>query len=99
MGELDGRVAIVTGASRGLGKDIAVSLGRAGATVVAAARTEAEGDSRIPGSLQHTLELVQQAGGRGIVVRCDVSRDEEIEAAVNHTLEEFGRVDILVNNA
>ena len=56
---LDGRVAIVTGASRGLGKDIAVSLGRDGATVVALARTENEGDSRIPGSLAETVALVR----------------------------------------
>lgn len=65
MGVLDGKVAIVTGASRGLGKDIAVSLARAGAAVVVAARTEHEGSSRIPGSLQQMVELVRQAGGPG----------------------------------
>ena len=99
MGKLDGKVAIVTGASRGLGKDIAVSLGREGARVVVTARTEKEGDSRIPGTLERTVELVQEAGGQAIAVRCDVTRDDEIEAAVEKAVAEFGRLDILVNNA
>ena len=62
MTNLEGRVAIVTGASRGLGKDIALGLARAGASVVVAARTDAEGDSRIPGSLAHTVRLANAAG-------------------------------------
>jgi len=99
MGKLDGKVAIVTGASRGLGKDIAVSLGREGAKVVVTARTEKEGDSRIPGTLERTVELVREAGGEAIAVRCDVTRDEDIEAAVERAVAEFGRLDILVNNA
>ena len=99
MGTLTGRVAIVTGASRGLGKDIAVSLGRAGARVLITARTENEGDSQIPGSLSRTAQLVHDAGGEAVAVRCDVSRDEDIEAAVQRAAQEFGRIDILVNNA
>ncbi|MDP6107702.1 MAG: SDR family NAD(P)-dependent oxidoreductase [Candidatus Brocadiia bacterium] len=99
MGTLDGRVAIVTGASRGLGKDIAISLGKQGATVVATARTENEGDSRIPGSLSRTVELVGAAGGKGIAMRCDVTRDEEIEDTVAKVVAQFGKLDILVNNA
>ena len=99
MGNLDGRVAIVTGASRGLGKDIAVSLGREGATVVATARTENEGDSQIPGSLGRTVELIRAAGGTGSSMRCDVTRDEQIEETVAKTIEQFGHLDILVNNA
>ncbi len=99
MGQLDGRVAIVTGASRGLGKDIALALAGAGAAVVAAARTEAEGQSRIPGTLQQTVDHILDAGGRAIAVRCDVTREDDIAATVHHTLDAFGRVDILVNNA
>ena len=64
MGDFDGRVAIVTGASRGLGKDIAVALGAHGATVVVAARTHDEGESRIPGTLGHTVGLIEGAEGR-----------------------------------
>jgi citronellol/citronellal dehydrogenase len=99
MGELEGRVAIVTGASRGLGKDIALALAKAGASVVVAARTDAEGDSRIPGSLAHTVRLIEQAGGTATGVRCDVTSQADIDATVRHALETYGRIDILVNNA
>ena len=99
MGALDGQVAIVTGASRGLGKEIALSMARSGAIVVATARTEHSDDSRIPGSLQSTVELIKEAGGQALAVRCDVTREDEIEGVVGRTISEFGRVDILVNNA
>lgn len=99
MGALSNRVAIVTGASRGLGKDLAVGLGCAGATVVAVARTEKEGQSAIPGTLEQTVQLVQEAGGQAVALRCDVAKEEEIQAVVDYTLKSFGRIDILVNNA
>ena len=99
MGALDGQVAIVTGASRGLGKDIAVALAGAGAAVVVAARTASEGQSAIPGTLAHTVAQITQAGGRAMAARCDVTNEDEIATAVATTLETFGRIDILVNNA
>jgi citronellol/citronellal dehydrogenase len=99
MGELDGQVAIVTGASRGLGKDIALALAAAGASAVVAARTDAEGSSRIPGSLAHTVTLIKAAGGNAIAVQCDVTNQDDIDATVRQTLETYGRIDILVNNA
>lgn len=99
MAALSGQVAVVTGASRGLGKDIAVALAKAGASVVAAARTDAEGDSRIPGSLAHTVGLIEEAGGAATAAHCDVTQQDDIDRAVAQALETYGRLDILVNNA
>jgi citronellol/citronellal dehydrogenase len=99
MADLSGRVAIVTGASRGLGKDIAAALAEAGASVVAAARTDVNGDSRIPGSLAHTVGLIEEAGGTAMAAHCDVTQQEDIDGTVARTLERYGRLDILVNNA
>ena len=99
MAALSGQVAVVTGASRGLGKDIAVALAKAGASVVAAARTDAEGDSRIPGSLAHTVGLIEEAGGAATAAHCDVTQQDDIDRTVAQALETYGRLDILVNNA
>ncbi|MCX6021945.1 MAG: SDR family NAD(P)-dependent oxidoreductase [Chloroflexi bacterium] len=99
MGKLDGKVAIVTGASRGLGKDVALALAREGAIVVAAARTEADGQSRIPGTLDHTVGMITEAGGKALAVRCDVANEDDISRTVQTTLDAFGKIDILVNNA
>ena len=65
MGKLDGKVAIVTGASRGLGRDIAIAMAREGAGVVIAARTEHDGQSRIAGTLDDSLQQILATGGRG----------------------------------
>lgn len=99
MGKLDGRVAIVTGASRGIGRDIARVLAREGAKVVVSARTMNEGDFRITGSIATTVQRIQDAGGTAIGVRCDVTNDDEVATLAQRTLEEFGGIDILVNNA
>src|SRR4051812_4167826 len=99
MAALDGRVALVTGASRGLGRDIAVALARAGATVALAARTERPGAARIPGSLAEAVRSVEQAGGRAIALQCDVTRPDDISRTVEQTVAQLGRLDILVNNA
>ncbi len=99
VGQLEGRVAIVTGASRGLGRDIAFALGRAGAAVVVAARTEAAGESRIPGTLEEAVTRIEQSGARALAVRCDVTNQADISRTVQETIAAFGRIDILVNNA
>lgn len=99
MSALDGQVAVVTGASRGLGKDIAVALAKAGAAVVASARTESEGDSRIAGSLTRTVELIESASGTARAVRCDVTSESDVDALLRQAVDEFGRLDIVVNNA
>jgi NAD(P)-dependent dehydrogenase (short-subunit alcohol dehydrogenase family) len=96
---LEGKVAVVTGASRGLGRDIALALAKAGATVVASARTEDGGESRIPGSLRETVALIAAEGGRAVAMRCDVANEDEITSLVRSAIADFGRIDILVNNA
>lgn len=96
---LKNTVAVVTGASRGAGKGIAIALGREGATVYVTGRSLKEGDAALPGTISATADAVTQAGGRGIAVACDHARDAEVEALFARVAAEQGRVDILVNNA
>ena len=98
MKQLDGKVAVVTGASRGIGKGIALELGVAGATVYVTGRTVDEAGSPLPGTVGATAEEVTQLGGHGIAVPCDHGEDEQIEALFARVREEQGRIDILVNN-
>ena len=96
--ELDGKVAIVTGGSRGIGKAIALQLGREGAAVVVGARTE-EATEDNPGSIGETAAAIEDAGGKALPVKVDVTVDSELEALADKTMSEFGQIDILVNNA
>ena len=96
---LKGKVAIVTGASRGLGKAMAIHLARAGAAVAAAARTVEAGQSPLPGTIHETVQEIEREGGRSIGVRCDVTQEEDAEHLISHVTEIFGQVDILINNA
>jgi NAD(P)-dependent dehydrogenase (short-subunit alcohol dehydrogenase family) len=98
-GRLEGKVAIITGASRGLGQYCAVGYGREGAKVVIAARTESETDPRLPGTIYHTAKLVEEAGGEALPVVCNVADQASVEAMVAQVLDLYGRVDILMNNA
>jgi NAD(P)-dependent dehydrogenase (short-subunit alcohol dehydrogenase family) len=92
-------VAVVTGASRGAGKGIALALADTGATVYVSGRTSADGDSELPGSLASTAREITERGGVGIPVVCDHSDDEQVEALFARVGAEHGRLDILVNNA
>ncbi|MEV0336460.1 SDR family NAD(P)-dependent oxidoreductase [Nocardia sp. NPDC050717] len=93
---LGGRVAVVTGASRGIGKGIALELGAAGATVYVTGRTTAAG--RLPGTVHDTAAEVTALGGRGVAVVCDHSDDAAVEKLFSQVREEQGRLDVLVNN-
>jgi 3-oxoacyl-[acyl-carrier protein] reductase len=92
MGKLTGKVAIITGAAVGIGREIAVAFGREGASVVV-------NYSKSKDEAEQTGEAVRAAGGEPLVVRADVSNDAQVRSMVRQTLDRFGRVDILVNNA
>lgn len=96
--KLRDKVAIVTGASRSLGKAIAIGFSKEGAKVVVAARTEAE-KKGLPGTIYQTAEEIKALGLEALAVRCDVTEETSVGAMVDETLSRFGRIDILVNNA
>ncbi|MGI8551787.1 MAG: SDR family NAD(P)-dependent oxidoreductase [Dehalococcoidia bacterium] len=98
-GRLQGKVAIITGASRGLGEYCAVGYAREGAIVVVAARTEQETDPKLPGTIYHTAKLVDEAGGESFPVVCNVGDNASVEAMVKKVLDKYGRIDIMMNNA
>jgi NAD(P)-dependent dehydrogenase (short-subunit alcohol dehydrogenase family) len=90
-GELQGKVGLVTGGTSGIGRETAVLFAKAGAKVVIAGRREKEG--------QETVEQVRAAGGDGLFVKTDVAKAPEVEALVQKTVEQFGRLDVAFNNA
>lgn len=96
--KLQGKVAIVTGASRGLGQAIAIGLAKEGARVIVAARSEVEHE-KLPGTIYRTAEEIKAFGGQALAVKCDVTDEQSVNDMVQMALNEFGRIDILVNNA
>ena len=98
MTSLSGKTVFITGASRGIGKAIALAAAREGASVVVAAKSDAP-IPKLPGTIHDTAREVDAAGGRGLAVRCDVRDDAQIAAAVAAAVERFGGIDVLVNNA
>jgi NAD(P)-dependent dehydrogenase (short-subunit alcohol dehydrogenase family) len=98
-GPLAGRVALVTGGSRGVGKGCALELGAAGATVYLTGRTVVEGSAPLPGNVAASAQEIEAAGGRAIAVPCDHRDDAQVEALFDRVAEEQGRLDVLVNNA
>lgn len=103
MGALTGKVAVVTGASRGIGRGIALVLAEQGATVYVTGRTVREGDYYLPGTVGSTAaecsERGAAEGGKGIAVACDHGDDEQVAALFEQVEREQGRLDILVNSA
>jgi len=96
--ELEGKVAIVTGSSRGIGKAIALELAREGADIVVAARTETPGGP-FPGTIQQTAREIAALGRRAVSIRTDLTQEKDVETMVSQALSQFGQIDILVNNA
>jgi len=96
--KLPGKVVIVTGASRGIGRQVALEFARRGASVVVAART-VEARRTLPGTVNETVDMIQGAGGTAIAVQCDVTSPEDLERLVATTIHTFGRLDVVVNNA
>lgn len=99
MGALSGKVAVVTGASRGIGRGTALALAEQGATVYVTGRTVAEGQHDLPGTLGATVAEVGARGGRGIAIPMDLADDEQIAAVFAQVARDEGRLDLLVNNA
>ncbi len=100
MGKLDKKVAIVSGASRGIGQAIAELYAKEGARVICSARTLHEGDHKLlEGSLETTVANIKKAGGDATAVTCDVSAEAECEKLFAETHRIYGPVDVLVNNA
>ena len=95
---LSGKVAIVTGSSRGIGKAMAIGLARAGSKVVVAARSEAASPGA-PGTIHETVAEIHGQGGAALAVRCNLREEEDIHSMVRRAVEAYGRVDVLVNNA
>jgi NAD(P)-dependent dehydrogenase (short-subunit alcohol dehydrogenase family) len=94
---LEGKVAFVAGASRGIGATVAAALAAAGASVAVAARSETEG--RLPGTIGAVAQRIADSGGQALPVPCDVTSEESVNDAVAATVAEFGGIDILVANA
>ena len=100
MFNLKGSIALVTGATRGIGKGIALALSKSGAIVYFTGRTEEEfkGAVQLEGSLTNTEELIKQAGGIGYGIKCDHKSDDETKAVIDKIISAHGKLDILVNN-
>jgi NAD(P)-dependent dehydrogenase (short-subunit alcohol dehydrogenase family) len=97
--QLEGKVALVTGASRGVGAAVAVALAQAGTAVACAARATDAAPVRLPGTIDETVRRAEVAGGRALAVPTNLAREDEVERMVAATVDHFGGLDILVNNA
>src|SRR5438067_2507218 len=101
MGSMDGKVAVVTGAARGIGKAAAVAFGRAGASVVLVGRSTNDNPNRagLPGTLEGVADELAGLGADVLSVAADLSNPEDVEHVIAAVDDRFGRCDVLVNNA
>ena len=97
MGKLDGKVAIVTGSSRGIGKAVAIGFAREGARVVVCGRTTDAGAA--PLSIEAAAQEIEALGGEAMPIACDVTDEAQVADMVDRTVREWGRIDVLINNA
>ena len=97
--QLEGKVALVTGSSRGVGAAVAVALAHAGCAVACAARSTDDAPQKTPGTIDRTVGLIRATGGKGLAVPTNLANEEEVVHMVARTVEHFGRLDVLVNNA
>lgn len=98
MSTLQGKTLFITGASRGIGRAIALRAARDGANIVVAAKT-VDPDPRLPGTIHEAAREIELAGGKALAVVVDVRDENQVQAAIEETIRYFGRLDILVNNA
>jgi NAD(P)-dependent dehydrogenase (short-subunit alcohol dehydrogenase family) len=96
---LEGRTAIVTGASRGIGEAVARLFAREGAAVAVVARTEQVFDERLPGTIHDTVAAIEADGGRAVAIRADLGNEDDVDRVVHEARAAFGPIDLLVNNA
>ena len=98
MADLKGKILFITGASRGIGKAIAMRAARDGANIVIAAKTD-KPHPKLPGTIYTAAEEIESAGGRALPCIVDIRFEDQVETAVAKTIETYGKIDILVNNA
>ncbi|KAJ2784857.1 hypothetical protein H4R18_000891 [Coemansia javaensis] len=91
-------VVFITGGSRGIGEAIAVRLGREGACVAIAAKT-AEANSKLPGTIHTAARAIEEAGGQALALQCDIRDEAQVQRALEATVQRFGRLDVVINNA
>ena len=98
MSTLQGKTLFITGASRGIGREIALRAARDGANIAIAAKS-AVANPKLPGTIHSVAAEVEAAGGRALALKCDIREEDEVQAAMAATADAFGGIDILVNNA
>jgi citronellol/citronellal dehydrogenase len=95
---LDGKTLLITGASRGIGLAIALAAAKEGANIAILAKTAVE-NSKLPGTIFSAAKEIERAGGKALPIQCDIRFEDQVQEAINKTVERFGGIDIVVNNA